>query len=383
MKRNRVARLTTAFLSVGLACYVILYVRGCNRLHARPGQLDLAFDVSPQGDQIVFTGAGNGKRDLYLLHLKSSRVTRLTNTPDYESDPAFSPDGRNLVYVVGVPESGDRADHLFIRSLDGTNIQQLTNEDFNDQSPAFSPDGTEIVFLRADQYITGGMVTWGTWWNPQIYIARSDGTQLRKITDSLQLFHSPLLTSLRQRTPPSPMGFNEIEGYDIGSPQFAPDGTTLVFDFRDSRYGHRQDIASINLSQNVNNWSWGLRMLTQDGHSVLPTVSPDGKQIVFISESSPWGGGGRYGRLSSLCLMQEDGSRRKPIVPTIKRNSNKSDRCMTWTRPKFSPDGKHLYFLANHDGLWRMDAIGHNLIQIADQTLFTKPTSWKAAKLSR
>ncbi len=51
MKRNRVACLITALLSVGLA----LYVRGCNRLHAHPDQLDLSFDISPQGDEIVFT----------------------------------------------------------------------------------------------------------------------------------------------------------------------------------------------------------------------------------------------------------------------------------------------------------------------------------------
>lgn len=375
-KKTRAASLTIAFLSAGLACWATLHIRGCNRIHYRDNHL--AFDVSPSGDRIVFTGAGNGERDLYTLNLKSYRVARLTDTSDYESDPAFSPDGATLAYVTGVAETGDRADHLFTRSLDGGTVQQLTNEDFNDQSPAFSPDGTEIVFLRADYYMTGGMVMWGTWGNPQIHIVRRDGTGLRQITDSRQLLHSPLLTAVRRRTPPSRTGFNEVRGYDMGSPQFAPDGKTLVFDIGDTPYGNRHDIASIDLSRNANNWSQGLHLLTNDGKSVIPTIAPDGMQIAFVSKRSTWGGEDRDGRLSELQFMKHNGSARKDIGAAMKHISVSSDRLKIWTRARFSPDGKYLYFLASRDGLWRMDANGRNLTQIADDTLFASPLSWQA-----
>jgi Tol biopolymer transport system component len=151
-----------------------------------------------------------------------------------------------------------------------------------------------------------------------------------------------------------------------------------VFDFGDTRYGHRHDLASIDLSQNAGNWSQGIRLLTIDGTSVLPTVSPDGKRITFISESSAWSGG-RYGRLSSLCFIKKDGTNRKSVVPVAKPDSLQAGQLMTWTRAKFSPDGKYLFFLADQAGLWRMDANGKNLIQIADQALFTKPLAWKAS----
>src|SRR5437899_1627767 len=53
--------------------------------HDRPhGHQDVSFDVSPDGTTLVFNGAGQGGWDLYLLHLKSGRVRRLAETPDYE-----------------------------------------------------------------------------------------------------------------------------------------------------------------------------------------------------------------------------------------------------------------------------------------------------------
>ena len=46
--------------------------------HQTQGLLYCAFDVSPDGKTIVFSGAGNGGKDLYLLDLTTSKVTRLT-----------------------------------------------------------------------------------------------------------------------------------------------------------------------------------------------------------------------------------------------------------------------------------------------------------------
>ncbi len=378
MKRWHCIALVVGLLLTGIAASKInTFVYDATHLHARPDNLDLAFDVSPRGDQIVFTGAGSGKSDLYFLNLKTSRVTELTDTPVYEGHPAFSPDGRFIAYVAGVPEKGeDCADHLYIRSLDGKTVKQLTTGNLNDSQPAFSPDGNEIVFLRANQYITGGMVAWGQWWNPQIFTIHRDGTQLRQITDSKQLYQTPQLTSLRKRTLPSPYGFNEIEGYDIGSPQFSPDGKTLVFDFGDTRYGHRYDIASIDLTKNTDNWSQGIQLLTQDGHSALPTISPDEKKIVFISETQ-MPGSGRYGSLSSLSLMKPDGTARKTVLPKGKGSSSKTDVLWTHTRPKFTPDGKLTYFLIEGEGFYRLNAANKNLEKIADGTLFTNTLSWK------
>src|SRR5437867_12688443 len=49
---------------------------------------NVAFDISPDGEQVVFAAADG---DLYLLQLTTSRVSQLTKTPRAEYSPAFSP----------------------------------------------------------------------------------------------------------------------------------------------------------------------------------------------------------------------------------------------------------------------------------------------------
>src|SRR5438105_3451938 len=131
---RHLARLTV-LLSLMPPMAFALMLQGCMDGHDRPGgHTDVRFDISSQGDRIVFNAAGEGGRDLYLLDLRSLKVTRIAATQEYEVGPRFSPDGNWVVYAAGRP--GDRADHIFLRSLDGKTVKQLTAEEANDASPA-------------------------------------------------------------------------------------------------------------------------------------------------------------------------------------------------------------------------------------------------------
>lgn len=50
---------------------------------------------SPEGNRILIPS----NRDLFLFHVESGRVQRLTDDPDKERDPTFSPDGRWIAYL--------------------------------------------------------------------------------------------------------------------------------------------------------------------------------------------------------------------------------------------------------------------------------------------
>ena len=188
-----------ALLTASLLGAVVWSLRGSMNQHFRPdGHRDVTFAVSPRGDAIVFNAAGQGGRDLYLLDLSNLSVKRIAETPDFEIDPSFSPDGKSVVYAAGRP--GDRADHIFVRSLDRPTLKQLTSDDANDESPEFSPDGSMIVFTRFKEHHWGGLST--NWGGGTTYVMRADGTGLRQIS---------------------------VDGSPAVYPRFSPSGKTIVF----------------------------------------------------------------------------------------------------------------------------------------------------------
>ncbi len=58
---------------------------------------DITPSPSPNGEKIAFASNRNGFWDLYLLDLASGDVAQLTNTPQYEGAPTWSPDGSPLL----------------------------------------------------------------------------------------------------------------------------------------------------------------------------------------------------------------------------------------------------------------------------------------------
>ncbi len=107
-----------------------------------------SFDVSPTGGAIVFSGKGKGERDLYLLDLSSETVRRITDTPAYEIDPVFTPDGTALIYAAAAAPLIDLPAHLYRRRLADGTTEQLTDQPTWDQLPRISDDGKRIAFTR-------------------------------------------------------------------------------------------------------------------------------------------------------------------------------------------------------------------------------------------
>jgi Tol biopolymer transport system component len=166
---------------------------GSPRDHYRAiGQQDTTVAVAPMDDTIVFNAVGAGGRDLYLLDVRSRIVSRIAETPDYETSASFSPDGRRIVYSAGVP--GDRADHIFTMDRNGNSKEQLTDIDANDTSGKYSPDGERIVFARDKTYNWGGMAAnWGT--GGVICIIDADGTNFRQLTIDEEFAFNPYFSA--------------------------------------------------------------------------------------------------------------------------------------------------------------------------------------------
>jgi Tol biopolymer transport system component len=54
---------------------------------------------SPQGLRIVFEAVASGNQDIYVIDPDGSGLAQLTNSPDSESRPAWSPDRKRIAYL--------------------------------------------------------------------------------------------------------------------------------------------------------------------------------------------------------------------------------------------------------------------------------------------
>jgi len=115
---------------------------------------------SPDGTRIAFQRRGTCTLfffdpicalDLYTVAPDGNDLTRLTQLrPDQAAhDPAWSPDGRRLVYSFG-PRLG-LPRNLFVLELATGQVVQLTRTAERwEQSPVWSPDGATIAFADSD-----------------------------------------------------------------------------------------------------------------------------------------------------------------------------------------------------------------------------------------
>ena len=88
------------------------------------------------------------------------------------SDLAVSPDGHTLLYTVTTSDLGraKREKHVFAVSSDGSNPRQLTWSEKSESTPQFSPDGKWIAFVST----RGGTAN--------LYLMPSDGGEARPLT---------------------------------------------------------------------------------------------------------------------------------------------------------------------------------------------------------
>lgn len=97
--------------------------------------------ASPDGKKLAFTALNR----LYIADYPNG-TPRLISTNDFtEAQPAWSNDGKSLVFTTWAPEGG----HLYKVNTEGTpNLQKLTQNPALYAQPAWTPKNDRIVFIR-------------------------------------------------------------------------------------------------------------------------------------------------------------------------------------------------------------------------------------------
>lgn len=212
---------------------------------------------SPTKQEVTYMALEDGEPRAYLLNIESGRRSVVGQFPGMSFSSRFSPDGQSI--ALSLQQGGDA--NIYRMDLRNGKITRLTNSASIDTSPSFSPDGRQITF-ESDR---GG--------RQQIYVMGVDGSNVQRIS------------------------FGEGS---YSTPVWSPRGDLIAFT---KRYKGEFQIGVMKTDGSRE------RILVSGFHNEGPTWAPNGRVLMFFSESQGPNGGPK---LYSIDLT----GRNKYMVPT-------------------------------------------------------------------
>jgi dipeptidyl aminopeptidase/acylaminoacyl peptidase len=303
-------------------------------------------------------------------------------------DPQLSPDGKWVAYTVTTKnlEDDKNRERIWMVPTAGGEAIPLTAEEYSSEHSRWSPDGKYLAFLseRTDE-------------KKEIWLLNREGGEAEELTNTVQdvddFVWAPgsdrIVLVLQDSTPdeiaaakssnpseynPKPrpwvidrLHFKEDEvgyldhrrkhlyvfrlsdhsmtqitsgDYDDEAPAWSPDAKSIAFQSNRSQepdLSFNTDIWVV-AADNADEGKQLVRVTANPGADEQPTWSPDGKWIAYTSQREPklfW-----YAT-NHIAIAPAAGGEDKVLTKELDRNS---------TVPRFSADGKWIYFIADDDG---------------------------------
>ncbi len=129
---------------------------------------DMSPDWSPNSRQIVFMSDRAGSQQLYVMDATGLNVRRLSVPGGQKADPVWQPVEGN--YISYTASTGGGNFDIFLYDLRTNSTSQITRGSGKKEGPAWSPDGRQLVF------------EWKRGERTQIWAMGLDGTRQRVLT---------------------------------------------------------------------------------------------------------------------------------------------------------------------------------------------------------
>lgn len=131
-------------------------------------------------------------RNIYLINADGSNQRCITTNAGDNMEPAFSPDGKRIVFTsnrdskpdAGTSSGGNSRYSIYSMNTDGSDVKQLTHSQEFDRNPTFSLDGKLIAYAsRIGRSF-------------KLFVMYADGSQPRQVSPEGQRIGMSLLFSL-------------------------------------------------------------------------------------------------------------------------------------------------------------------------------------------
>ncbi len=322
--------------------------------------------VSPDGKRVLFgvsyesVPQNKSNRDLYVMNIDGTGVTRITKTAQSENSAVWIDNGTRIAFVYAEKGSSPQ---LWVMNADGTERHAATNIEGGIEGFLFSPDQSKVVLIRTVKYnrtaadiypdlpkATGRVIDdlmykhWDTWVTeiPHPFIGAFDGQTITDLKDIME--GEPYEAPMRP--------FGGVESF-----AWSPDSKILVYTSRkktgmEYALSTNSDLYAYNLTTGTTtNLTEGMM-----GYDTNPAFSPDGRYMAWLS-------------------MERDGYEADKNCLFIRDNATgqKTDLTSDWdyTIEEFvwNPNGKNIWFIAYHQGvapIFNMEVATHKVTTVAE-----------------
>ena len=255
---------------------------------------------SPDGKSIAFLSARDeGKTQLWLLPRHGGEAERLTGTPQDVKDFAWSPDSRRLVLVLRDPSPEE---------LEASKAKKDKTAESKEKPKTQRPWVIDRLQFKMDEI--GYLDRRRT----HVYVFDLAARSLTQITSG---------------------------DFDDSEPAWSPDSKLLAFSSNRSKPDPDASYDTniwVVAADNADKGAHLTQVTTNPGPDTTSAWSPDGKWITYVTQLEPH----LFDYATKhIAVAPASGGTAKVLTLTFDRMS---------TVPRFSPDGKFIYFIADDDG---------------------------------
>jgi tricorn protease len=300
---------------------------------------------SPDGHQLAFISTRTGNGDIYLLTFATGELKRLTFDDALDQLDGWSRDGRWIYFSSTSRDIGNLNDLFRVSVNGGTPMQVSADRYTNEFFSAPSPDGTTIAFSARG-------IASGQWW-------RKGHSHIDEA--EVWLLRSPDGGAATYERATAAGGAKEMW------PMWNSDGRKLFY------VSDRSDAGNKTGAQNI----WTITPGRSDSHRISnftdgrvlwPSISYDGREIVFEHNFAIWKLDTESGKASEVVITRR-GASAGPAIERMRLTDQIAEL-------QLSPDGKKIAFVVRGEVFAASAADGGDAARVSNSSAEEYQVTW-------